>query len=377
MAAAGLFWPGVAATAGTAASGGSSAAVEVPAGAPFITTEGRIRVVGYNDMRDMLEPLAARFSRAHPDITFEFDLRGTRHAPQALASGASAFAPMGAVFTPNQLADYRRQRAQDPACFRVAHASLDPAALSGPLAVFVHEDNPLDSLTLEQLRSIFAGNVETWGELGLTGLWQGRPIAAYGLRQGTALRHEFSARVMDGQEMAPSVTGFAQSTDVVARVVDDPVGIAFAAAQRGRSGVRIVLLRAKPRDPPVLPTRSTLAEGRYPLDRFLYLCAARPMPDVALEFIRLMLSRGGQSAVAATPQRYIPLSQGDIEVELDRLRQFDLERSSAASNAGDEKQAECVHSNSLQHPGCPSGVGAIWQAGTAQPCRESASAGGP
>lgn len=333
MAAAGLIWPGVAVTAETVTSTAAPAALEVPAGAAYLTAEGRIRVVGYNDMRDMLEPLAARFSATHPGIHLELDLPGTRHAPKALADGTSAFAPMGAVLTPAQLADYRRQRAQDPACFRVAHASLDPAAFSGPLAVFVHEDNPLASLTLGQLRSIFAGHVTTWGELGLAGPWQDRAIAACGLRQGTALRHEFSARVMGGQEMAPSVTGFAQSADAVARVADDPGGIAFAAAQRVRPRVRIVPLRPRPQDEPVLPTRETLAEGRYPLDRFLYICAARPIPGVAVEFIRLVLSGDGQSVVAATPQRYIPLADSDVTAELDRLSHSSRESSSAASAA--------------------------------------------
>lgn len=309
----------------------------MPAGASFVTAEGRIRVVGYNDMREILEPLATRFSEAHPAITFEFDLRGTRYAPEALASGTSAFAPMGAVFTPGQLAGYRRQQAQDPACFRLAHVSPDPAALSGPLAVFVNEENPLASLTLEQLRRIFAGAMTDWGELGLVGPWERRTITVYGMRDGTALRHEFSSLVMGGREMTPAMTGLAQSADVVARVASDPGGIGFAAAMRGRPGARVVALRPRPEDPPVLPTPADLMGNRYPLDRFLYLCAARPVPGVALEFVRLALSREGQSIVAATPQRYIPLSDADAEAERDRLAQFSLESSSVASTADSGK----------------------------------------
>jgi ABC-type Fe3+ transport system substrate-binding protein len=55
--------------------------------------------------------------------------------------------------------------------------------------------------------------------------------------------------------------------------------------------------------------------NRYPLDRFLYICTARPMPEVAREFVRLALSSEGQSIVAATAQGYIPLLARDAAAE--------------------------------------------------------------
>src|SRR6202171_557195 len=125
--------------------------VEIPASASYVGADGAIVVVGYNDMRDMLEALVPLFAAAHPDIRIRLDLPGKRFAPAALARGESAFAPMGAEFTPAQLAEYRALQPLDPAAFRVAHASLDPRAVSGPLAIFVHRDNPIASLTLEEV----------------------------------------------------------------------------------------------------------------------------------------------------------------------------------------------------------------------------------
>src|ERR1700682_747893 len=70
---------------------------------PFELPDGAIVVVGYNDMQDMMRSLTARLSAAHPGARFALARRGTRFAPEALAAGASAFAPMGAPFTPPQL----------------------------------------------------------------------------------------------------------------------------------------------------------------------------------------------------------------------------------------------------------------------------------
>ena len=75
-------------------------AFELDRSAPYLNAEGSVAVVGYNDMRDMMEAWAKRFTAAHPAVRFALDLRGTRFAPAALASGASAFAPMGALLTP-------------------------------------------------------------------------------------------------------------------------------------------------------------------------------------------------------------------------------------------------------------------------------------
>ncbi len=82
--------------------------VEIPASARYVGADGAIVVVGYNDMRDLLEALVPLFAAAHPDIRIRLDLPGTRFAPAALARGESVFAPMGAEFTPTQLAEYRR-----------------------------------------------------------------------------------------------------------------------------------------------------------------------------------------------------------------------------------------------------------------------------
>ena len=59
--------------------------VETPKSAAYVAADGAIVVVGYNDMRDLLQPLVARFTATHPGVRFKLDLPGTRMAPAALA----------------------------------------------------------------------------------------------------------------------------------------------------------------------------------------------------------------------------------------------------------------------------------------------------
>ena len=278
-----------------------------------------LSVVGYNDMADILVPLAARFEAAHPGVKLVLDLRGTRFAPDALAAGTSAFAPMGAPFTPPQLTAYRARAGHEPLAFRVAHASVDPRALSGPFGIVVHRDNPSRSLTLGQVAAIFRGDSTRWGDVGLGGEWRDAAIRTYGLDPGTALAFEFRDRVLSGREPAAGMIGVPQSAAVVERVAADRRAIGFAASMRATDGVRVVPIAADAGGPAVSPNENDIVAGRYPLDRFLYIHATRPPSSVAREFLRLMLSREGQEAVAASPQRYLPLSARDAAAERAKL----------------------------------------------------------
>lgn len=293
--------------------------IAVSGDAAYLTPGGEIKVIGYNDMREILEPLAARFSAAHPGLRFKLELPGTRFAPAALAHGRSAFAPMGAELTPPQLAEYRALTGAEPIAIRVAHASLDPRALSGPLAVFVSRENPLASITLDQAARAFTGAATTWGDLGLEGEWAARPLNPYGVERGTPLALSFQENAMRGQPFGARMAGFPQSADVVKRVSEDPAGIGFAAAMRETPSVRALSIATRAGEAPVTLTKENIQAGRYPLDRFLLIYASRPLTPLAREFLLLMLSREGQEAVAGSPQGYLPLSARDAAVERAKL----------------------------------------------------------
>ena len=296
-----------------------SRAFATPSDAAYVTKDGAVAIVGYNDMRAMLGDIAALFEAAHPGARLVLDLPGTRFAPAALAAGTSALAPMGAEFTPPQLALYRKATGSDPLEFRVAHASLDPRALSGPLAIFVHRDNPVTALSLEQVARAFSGEALRWGDLGATGEWVDRPVHAYGVERGTPLALFLQKMALAGRAFGPAMVGFPQSTDVVRHVGEDPLAIGFAAAMRTTPSVRMLALAAGDSDEPVALTPENIAAGRYPLDRFLLIYARRPLSSFAREFLRLVLSREGQEAVAASPQRYLPLSAKEAALERAKL----------------------------------------------------------
>lgn len=302
--------------------------VAFPRNASYLTRDGAIAVVGYNDMQELLAGIDSLFVAAHPDFRFALDLRGTKTAPPALARRSSAFAPMGAEFSAEQLRAYREEGGGDLIAVRVAHASLSPRAKSGPLLVVVHPSNPLERLTLADLARIFGtaegtDGVTRWGQLGLPAGWAERPVHAAGLAADTALGICMLEQGMPGRRFRPDFAGLAQSEDVVRRVAADPDAIGFAKANVVTPAVKVVALAVRPGDGYSTGSASDLRAGRYPLDRFLYLYV-RPGPGGVLdpwlaEYLRLVLSDDGQRAVAATPQGYLPLNGREVAAERARL----------------------------------------------------------
>jgi phosphate transport system substrate-binding protein len=281
-------------------------AVEFPRGASYLTSDGAIAIVGYNDMQGMMEALNARFSALHPGFTFALTLKGTKTAPPALARGESAFAPMGAEFTPDQLTDYLAIAVRPPLVFRVAHDSVGDKALSGPLAIIVHKDNPLASLTLAEVADIFSGRAT-------------RGLHPAGLNAELALGIFLRERTGLGAAFGPGFKGFKQSAEVVAWVAGDPLAIGFAAVNRVKPGVKVLAIAPDKRTAPVALTAENVRAGRYPLDRFLLIYARPPLDPFVREYLRFVLSREGQEIIAADRLGYLPLNAGEVAAELAKL----------------------------------------------------------
>lgn len=282
-------------------------AVAAPSTAGYLTSAGAISVVGYNDMAEMLHALGRRFSALHPGIRFAWDLPGTKAAPAALASGASAFAPMGAVMTPPQLAAYEQITRSAPLVFRIAHGSLSPRAEGGPLAIFVHRDNPLAALSLVEVAAIFSGTDTARGL---------RPV---GILPDAALGLFMREQVLGGRAFGADYVALAQSRQVVARVGEDVRAIGFGSACRTTPAVKMLALAVRPGDAPVAVNDLNVQAGRYPLDRHLLICARPPLEPWLREFLRFVLSREGQEIVAAGTLGYLSLNPREAALERIKL----------------------------------------------------------
>lgn len=171
------------------------------------------------------------------------------------------------------------------------------------IAVVVHPDNPIEALSLEQLRAIFTGGVKRWRELG----GPDEPITVLSRESNSGTYVFFREHVLGGADFDAAVRLMPASAAIVQAVSQDRwsigyVGLGYAQA----APVKVVAVRADEATAPVRPTPETVRQRLYPIARPLYLYAVREPHGLVKAFIEFALSPRGQQIAAESG--YVPLA---------------------------------------------------------------------
>jgi len=185
------------------------------------------------------------------------------------------------------------------------------------LAVFVHKDNPIAGLTIEQTDAIFSStrscggpaDIERWGQLGLEGSWAPRGIQLYGRNSVSGTYGYFKEHALCKGDFKNSVNEQPGSASVVQSVSSSLNGIGYSGIGYTTSSVRAVPLSTSIDKPFVDATPENAINGTYPLARFLYVyvnkAPGKELDPITAQFLIMILSRQGQEVVVK--DGYIPL----------------------------------------------------------------------
>ena len=92
------------------------------------------------------------------------------------------------------------------------------------VAVFLHKDNPVNSLTKAQLKDIFSGKATNWKQVGGADL----PIKIFMSSPGSGTRAVFQKLALDGAEYGSGIAEFRTSLAAIVEVGKQPAGIGVA-----------------------------------------------------------------------------------------------------------------------------------------------------
>ena len=146
------------------------------------------------------------------------------------------------------------------------------------LAIVVHRDNPLRALSLEQLASVFSGQVRNWRELG----GSNRPINLYARDDKSGTWDTFKNLVLRKRvKLSGSAERFESNDQLSDRVSADLGGIGFVGLASVRNARALLVSDAGTK--PLLPEQSSVATEDYVLSRRLYLYT---QPQTAAPFLR-------------------------------------------------------------------------------------------
>ena len=296
---------------------GSSLARELPEYRPVADKLGGTLVsIGSDTMEPLINGWATHFRRYYPDVRIEVDAKGSGTAPPALLDGSANLALMSREMNPGELAQFEAEHGYLPTHFRVA---LDA------LAVYVHKDNPLKGLSLQQLDGIFSstrscggGPIRHWSEVMRDRRGKQR-IDIVGRDRISGTYEFFRQHALCGGTFRQGYQDQNDSNTVVWAVATNRNAIGFAGLGYNSPSVRILPLSRIQGGTPVAVTTEdgntdprNVANGQYPLARFMFIYVNKPidapLPPLVEQFLRFVLSRNGQSIVSS--RFFIPIDEG-------------------------------------------------------------------
>jgi len=271
---------------------------ELPEYTPTEGVAGTIKSVGSDTMNNLMALWGQGFRAHYPNCQLEVDGKGSSTAPPKLIQGASTFGPMS-----------RPMKGEEKDRFKDAYG-YEPTELKAAidmLAVYVHKDNPIESLTLQQVDAIFSATrrgghpeeIRTWGQLGLEGEWKDQPISLYGRNSASGTYGFFKDVALFRGDFKASVKENAGSSTVVQGVGKDRFAIGYSGIGYKTADVRAVPI-AKDASKEAFPA-DVSAGGKYPLARFLLLYVNyepnSELDPLRREFVRYVFSKQGQADV--------------------------------------------------------------------------------
>jgi phosphate transport system substrate-binding protein len=278
---------------------------------------GNLSSVGSDTLANLMTLWAEEFKRTYPNVNVQIQAAGSSTAPPALTEGTSNLGPMSRLMKDNEVQAFEQRHGYKPTPIAVAIDAL---------AVFVHKDNPIEGLTLQQTDAIFSStrtcggseDVANWGQLGLGGAWASRGIQLYGRNSVSGTYGYFKQHALCKGDFRNTVNEQPGSASVVQSVSASLNGIGYSGIGYTTSSVRAVPLASEPGKPFVDATPENAINGRYPLARFLYVYVnkepGKELDPITLQFITLVLSQQGQ--VIVIKDGYIPLPATVAEREV-------------------------------------------------------------
>lgn len=261
---------------------------------------GTLKSIGSDSMNNEMALWSEGFRKLYPGIKIEVEGKGSATAPTALIEGTAQFGPMSRPMKNEETSAFKAKFGYEPTAIKT---SLDV------LAVYVHRDNPIKSLSLQDVDAVFSKtrkggatkDVSTWGDLGLTGEWANKPIQLYGRNSASGTYGYFKEHALAKGDFKDSVKEQPGSAAVVQAVASDKYGIGYSGIGYKTDAVKAVPLSLKPGKEAVAATHETALAGSYPLGRFLLIyvnkAPTQPLDPARREFLLYVLSAQGQEAV--------------------------------------------------------------------------------
>lgn len=253
------------------------------------------RVVLENKGSDTLVNVAQAWAEAYrdvnPNIAIAVTGGGSGTGIAALINGTVDIANSSRAIKDSEL-EQARANGNEPVEFVVGYDAL---------AVYVHQDNPLTSLTIAQLAEIYGegGSIDRWSDLGVTvpGCSSDEIIRVSRQNNSGTYVYFREAVLGENRDFKLGSRDMHGSKDVVDLVEKTPCAIGYSGLAYATPHVKMLAIAADENSEPVAPSVETAVNGSYPIARPLFMYTLGEPEGAVKEYLDWVRSDEGQCII--------------------------------------------------------------------------------
>jgi phosphate transport system substrate-binding protein len=237
----------------------------------------QLQIIGSTSVLPLADKLADAYMESHPQTLIQAQGGGTS---VGISSTGEGIVEMGSAS--REVLSGEQQKYPDLKHFNIAYDGI---------AIITHPDTQLESLSLEQIRAIFSGEITNYSQVG----GGDAEIVLVAREEGSGTRAMFENLVMskNGQTSPIHSSAILQTSNGAVRttVAETPHAISFLSMAYLDESVSVVPVEG------VLPGMETLRDNTYPLIRPLYLLTRGEPQGLNRDFLDFILSPEGHEIV--------------------------------------------------------------------------------
>jgi phosphate transport system substrate-binding protein len=253
---------------------------------------------GSDTMVNLAQAWAESYKKVEPSVAVEVSGGGSGVGIAALLKGTVDIANASRDMKPSELEQAKKNTGKEAREFIVGYDAL---------AIYVHKDNPLNEIGLDQLAAIYAegGGTTKWSQLGIT-LPGGQDEITRVSRQSSSGTYEFfREHVLDKKDFKLGSNDMNGSKEVVELVSSTPGAIGYSGMGYNTPSVKMLKISKKTGEPAFPPSVENALNKTYPIARSLQVYTLGDPAGAVKQYIDWIRSDAGQKIVEESG--YVPL----------------------------------------------------------------------
>ena len=247
---------------------------------------------GSDTLVNVAQAWAEAYREVDPNVAVAVTGGGSGTGIAALINGTVDLANSSRSIKDSEM-EQARANGQEPVEFIVGFDAL---------AIYVHPDNPIESITLEQLAGIYGefGETTSWSDLGIEvpGCAQ-QEIIRVSRQNNSGTYAYFREAVLDDGDYKLGSRDMHGSKDVVDLVMHTACAIGYSGLAYATDEVKLVPVAKGADLPAVEPSVESAIDESYPIARPLFMYTAQQPAGATKQYLDWILSDVGQCIIQA------------------------------------------------------------------------------